>query len=262
MGRIKQAEKNIFFGYLSNFIILLLGFWQRDAFIRVLGKTLLSVNTLYADILSMLSLAELGIGTALNYSLYKPVANQDREKIKSYMRLYKKAYLAIAGVIALIGLVLTPFLPYLIKEEERGGISVRNLMIYYLIFLFNTVSTYFVAYKYSLANAEQRGYIQTNITTITKIVTVMVQIVVLITTENFLLFLLVQAVIELLQKIAVSLYFNRLYPYLRDRNAIRSGTLPDCRRTASLLPALFMWMQSVLWETIIMSLLMRPILSI
>lgn len=218
MGRIKQAEKNIFFGYLSNFIILLLGFWQRDAFIRVLGKTLLSVNTLYADILSMLSLAELGIGTALNYSLYKPVANQDREKIKSYMRLYKKAYLAIAGVIALIGLVLTPFLPYLIKEEERGGISVRNLMIYYLIFLFNTVSTYFVAYKYSLANAEQRGYIQTNITTITKIVTVMVQIVVLITTENFLLFLLVQAVIELLQKIAVSLYFNRLYPYLRDRN--------------------------------------------
>lgn len=218
MGRVKQAEKNIFFGYISNFIILILGFWQRDVFIRVLGNTLLSVNTLYADILSMLSLAELGIGTALNYSLYKPVANNDTEKIKSYMKLYKKAYLAIAGVIALIGLILTPFLPYLIKESERGGISVQNLTLYYFIFLFNTVSTYFVAYKYSLVNAQQRNYIQTNIMTITKIVTVFVQIIILITTKNFLLFLLTQAVIELLQKIAVSIYFNHLYPYLREKN--------------------------------------------
>ena len=81
MGRVKQAEKNIFFGYVSNFIILILGFWQRKVFISVLVETLLGVNTLYADILSMLWLAELGIGTALNFRLYKPVANNDREKI-------------------------------------------------------------------------------------------------------------------------------------------------------------------------------------
>lgn len=217
MGRVKQAEKNIFFGYISNFIILILGFLQRDTFISVLGETLLGVNTLYADILSMLSLAELGIGTALNYSLYKPVASHDYEKIKSFMALYRKAYLAIAGVIAALGLLLTPFLPYLISAEERGDISVRNLSVYYLIFLFNTVSTYFVAYKYSLVNAEQRSYIQTNITTVTKIITVFAQIIVLRLTKNFLLFLLTQAVIELLQKIAVSMYFNRLYPYLQDK---------------------------------------------
>ncbi|MDE7016253.1 MAG: polysaccharide biosynthesis protein [Lachnospiraceae bacterium] len=218
MGRVKQAEKNIFFGYISNFVILILGFWQRDVFISVLGETILGVNTLYADILSMLSLAELGIGTALNYSLYKPVANHDHEKIKSFMALYRKAYLVIAGVIAALGLLLTPFLPYLISAEERGDISVRNLSVYYLIFLFNTVSTYFVAYKYSLVNAEQRSYIQTNIATITKIITVSVQIAVLHITKNFLLYLLAQAAIELLQKIAVSIYFNHLYPYLRDRN--------------------------------------------
>ena len=150
MGRVQKAAKNIFFGYISNFMILILGFWQRDVFIRVLGETLLGVNTLYADILSVLSLAELGVGTALNYSLYKPVAGRDYEKIKSYMRLYKKAYLTIAGVIAVIGLAVTPFLPLLIKPESRSGIAVRELVIYYLIFLFNTVSTYFVAYKYSL----------------------------------------------------------------------------------------------------------------
>lgn len=217
MGRVRQAEKNIFFGYISNFIILVMGFCQRKVFIMALGRTLLSVNTLYTDILSMLSLAELGIGTALNYSLYKPVAERNYEKIKSYMRLYKKAYLTIAGVIAVVGLALTPFLQYIIKEGDRGDISVRDLTVYYLIFLFNTVSSYFVAYKYSLVNAEQRSYIQTNIATITKIVTVLAQIVILLTTENFLLFLLTQAAIELIQKIFVSLYFNRLYPYLRDK---------------------------------------------
>ena len=100
MGRVKQAEKNIFFGYVSNFIIMLMGLLQRTVFIAVLGRTLLGVNALYTDILSVLSMAELGIGSAMNYSLYKPVANDDREKIKSYMRLYKKAYLAIAAVIA------------------------------------------------------------------------------------------------------------------------------------------------------------------
>ena len=217
MGRVRQAGKNIFFGYISNFIILAMGLLQRDVFIRTLGRTLLGVNSLYTDILSMLSLAELGIGSALNYSLYKPVASGDLEKIKSYMQLYRKAYLAIAGVIGGIGLALAPFLPYLIKESERGEISVRELTVYYLIFLFNTVSTYFVAYKYSLANAQQCNYIQTNIATITKIVTVLAQIIVLYLTGNFLLYLLIQAAVELIQKIFVSVYFNRLYPYLRDR---------------------------------------------
>ena len=117
MSRVQQATKNIFFGYISNIVILIMGFLQRTVFIAVLGRTLLGVNGLYTDILSMLSLAELGIGTALNYSLYKPVANHDYEKIKSYMKLYKKAYLAIAGVISVIGLAVTPFLPYIIKDR-------------------------------------------------------------------------------------------------------------------------------------------------
>lgn len=216
MGRVRQAGKNIFFGYISNIIIMVMGFLQRTVFIMVLDKTLLGVNSLYTDILSVLSLAELGIGSALNYSLYKPVAGNDREKIKSYMQLYKRAYLAIAGIIAVVGVVLIPFLPYLIKDSK--GITDRELILYYLIFLFNTVSTYFVAYKYSLANAQQRGYIQTNIASVTKIITVLFQIVMLLATKNFLLFLLTQSAVELVQKIFVSIYFNKLYPYLRERN--------------------------------------------
>lgn len=218
MGRVKQTEKNIFFGIIGNFMILVVGLIQRKVFISVLGETLLGIDGLYTDILGILSLAELGIGAALNFSLYKPVAAGDREKIKAYMLFYKKAYRAIACAVAAIGLVLTPFLPYIINEEKRGDISIVNLTVYYLVFLFNTVSTYFVAYKYSLANAEQKNYIQTNILTVTKIVTASVQIAVLWITENFLLYLLTKAAVELIQKIFVSIYFNRLYPYLLDKD--------------------------------------------
>ncbi len=216
MGRIQKAEKNIIFGYISNLIILLVNFAQRTVFIYVLGKTLSGVNGVYTDVLSVLSLTELGIGTALNYSLYKPVAERNYEKIKSYMRFYRKAYLIIAGVIAVLGIAISPFLKYILKNP--GNLSVRELTIYYYLFLFNTVISYFVTYKYSLVNAEQKNYIQTNINTLTKLVTAAVQIGVLLLFRNFLFYLLAQSVVELLQKIFVTVYLNRRYPYLLDRD--------------------------------------------
>ena len=129
MGRVKQTEKNIFFGMIGNFMILVVGLIQRKVFISVLGETLLGIDGLYTDILGILSLAELGIGAALNFSLYKPVAAGDREKIKAYMLFYRKAYRVVACAVAVIGLVLTPFLPYIINEEKRGDISIVNLTV-------------------------------------------------------------------------------------------------------------------------------------
>ena len=216
MGRVQSAAKNIAFGQIGNLITQLLGFVLRGIFIAHLGDTLNGVNALYTSILSVLSMAELGIGTALNYSLYKPVAEKDYEKIKSYMLLYKKAYRVIGLVIAVLGLAISPFLPYLVKQPE--GVTVRDLTLYYFIFLFNTVSSYFVAYKYSLVNAEQKNYIQTNIITITKMITVSLQIIVILTTGNFYFYLLTAAAVELLQKIFVSIYLNRMYPYLKEKD--------------------------------------------
>lgn len=216
MGRIQKAGKNIIFGYISNLAILLVNFIQRTVFIYVLGRTLSGVNGVYTDVLSVLSLTELGIGTALNYSLYKPVAERNIEKIKSYMRFYKKAYLTIAGVIAVLGIAISPFLKYILKNP--GNLTVGELTLYYYLFLFNTVISYFVTYKYSLVNAEQKNYIQTNITTLTKMATAAVQITVLLLFRNFLFYLLAQSIVELLQKIFVTAYLNRLYPYLRDKD--------------------------------------------
>ena len=216
MGRVKRAAKNIAVGYISNMATAILGFVLRTVFIMRLSDTLLGVNSLYSNILSMLSLAELGIGTAMNYSLYGPMARGEIEKIKSYMQLYKKAYRIIAAVIACVGLVIVPFLPNIVKGADY--LTRTQLTVYYLIFLFNTVSTYFVSYKYSLCLAEQKDYIQTNALMITKAATVSLQIIVILLTSNFLLFLITSAAVQLIQIFIVNAYLNKLYPYLKDKD--------------------------------------------
>ena len=216
MGRVKRAAKNIAVGYISNIATAILGFVLRTVFIMRLSDTLLGVNSLYSNILSMLSLAELGIGTAMNYSLYGPMARGEIEKIKSYMQLYKKAYRMIAAVIACVGLVIVPFLPNIVRGADY--LTRTQLTVYYLIFLFNTVSTYFVSYKYSLCLAEQKDFIQTNALMLAKAATVSLQIIVILLTSNFLLFLLTSAAVQLIQIFIVNAYLNKLYPYLKDKD--------------------------------------------
>ena len=217
MGRVKYAARNIMFGYVSNIITLLLNAVLRYVFVMRLDETLLGINSTYTNILSVLSLAELGVGTAINFSLYAPVARRDREKIKAYMQFYKKAYRMIAFIVAAAGLILVPFLKYIIKNPV-GIESTQDLINFYLIFLFNTVSSYFVAYKYSLPNAEQKNYIQANVITITKIITALVQTIVILTTSSFYGYLISASVIELVQKIFANIYLNYKYPYLKEKN--------------------------------------------
>lgn len=215
MGRVKYATRNIIFGLAGNVVTMLLQFALRQVFITKLGDTLIGVQDLYTEVLTMLSLAELGVGTALNYSLYGPVARGEKEKIKSYMLLYKKAYRAIAVAIAAIGVALLPFLDGIVKNP--GYLTLGELRLYYLIFLFNTVSSYFVAYKYSLANAEQKNYIQTNADTVSKMVAVVLQLAALFVLPDYLLYLLLQAGVLLGQKIFISWYLNRKYPILKEK---------------------------------------------
>lgn len=227
MGRVRYATRNIIFGFLGSGATTLLNFILRQVFITHLGDTLLGVQDLYSEILTMLSLAELGVGTALNYSLYGPVARGEREKIKSYMQLYKKAYRTIAIVIAVIGLALVPFLPWIVKNADY--LTLRQLRVYYLLFLFNTVTTYFVAYKYSLANAEQKNYIPDERGCHSKAISVVLQLLGLLVLPNYLLYLLIQVGVSLGQKIFISCYLNRKYPLLLEK---KCGTA-DKRRNRS-----------------------------
>ena len=140
-------------GYALN---ILLSFVCRIVFVHHLNAEYLGINGLFSNILSMLSLAELGVGTAMIYALYRPVAEDDQKKIASYMKVYSTAYKVIGAVIAALGLLLIPFLDLLIKNPPNIS---ENITVLYLIFLFSTVSSYFYSYRSSILIAHQENYI-------------------------------------------------------------------------------------------------------
>lgn len=206
--------KNLKWGYICTFISYFVSFGARTVLVWTMGADYTGINGLFSNILGVLSFAELGIGIALNFSLYKPVADNDVEKLKSIMHLYKQAYRIIAVVIAGIGIILIPFLHYLVNAPQE----IKDIEIYYSIFLFNTVTSYFVSYKYSLVNARQENYVFSILNTISKVAISSVQIIILLYVRDYLFYLLAGAVIDLLEKIWISIYLDKKYPLMADKN--------------------------------------------
>ena len=216
-GRVEKMKKNIAWGTFSRIVVMIYSFVSRTFFIKYLGLANNGINSVFTEILTMLSFAELGIGTAMNYSLYKLVAENDVPKIKSYMDFYKKAYRVIAAVIGVVGLAIMPIIPHMLSTEDINGAG-GNIYLIYFLYLFNTVCSYFVSYKYSLSNAEQKSYIFTNINLIFNLVCQTGQLVILFLTKNFLCYCCVGAVVQLIQNLVTNWYMNRLYPYLKDKD--------------------------------------------
>ena len=175
-------------GHLINVI---LSFVVRTIFIYTLSAEYLGVNGLFGNVLTVLSFAELGIGTAMIYKLYEPVAANDFDMIRRLMNLYRRLYMMVALVIAAAGLLLVPFLPYLIADYERYS-DMENLTVIYLLFLFDAVSSYFFSYKRSIIYAYQKMYISTAIDGAVMILQFILQIVVLLVFKAFIPFLLIQ----------------------------------------------------------------------
>ena len=153
-SRIQNSKLNILFGFANSFITTILGFVTRSVFIYTLGVNYLGLNGLYTNILSLLSLAELGIGSAITFSLYKPIAEHDNKKIKALMQLYKSAYQKIGIIILVVGLSLVPFLKYLVNFQQNVDI---NYQLIYVLFLADSVISYlFFAYRSVIVYANQK----------------------------------------------------------------------------------------------------------
>lgn len=140
--RVKNSVINISVGLGNQIIITSLSFISRTVFIRTLGVEYLGINGLITNILAMLALVEAGIGASIMYSLYKPVAENDQNKINVLMKLYRNAYMIIALIVLLLGLSIMPFLEYFVKDT-----TVENIHLIYSIFLFNTVAPYLYLHK-------------------------------------------------------------------------------------------------------------------
>ena len=179
--RLKKSMINSISNILIYFISMVPLFIVRKVFLNQLGDELLSVNSLFSDIIGMMSIFELGIGTAIVFSLYKPFAVDDRIKIKGYLDYYQKFYRRVGLIILVVGLVLAPFISKFIKVD----IKVPYLGFYFILYLVNTVISYFFTYKTCILQVAQQGYKLTLSTALSKLAISSFQIIVLIKYQNY-----------------------------------------------------------------------------
>lgn len=210
--RTKKSVINIITAFISQFILILLGFVSRKVMIDSVGVEYLGINGLMSNILIILSLAESGIGTAMVYALYKPLAEKNIPKIKALMNFYKNIYRALALFTALSGLSILPFLKYLMKDN-----TIENSIAIYLLFLFSSVCSYLYSYKISMNNADQNKYLSTIFNTVTQILVLVAKVLILYLTKNYILFLSIDIASTLIKNFIFSKMMDKRYPYLKEK---------------------------------------------
>lgn len=209
--RIKNSIKNIYISILTQIIITLLGFISRRVFLDSLGSEYLGVNGLLINVLSMLSLVEGGIGGSIVYNLYKPLAEDDRPRVIALVQLYKKIYGILAVLIFVLSMALYPLLGILVGDTS--GIS--NLEVVYFLFVFKNVVSYLNAHKWSLINADQKGYVLARYNLLFNVITTISKIMVLSITHNYILYLVIEVLIFLIQNIWNGNIVNKRYSYIK-----------------------------------------------
>ncbi len=216
-SRTQYILKNAKTSIVCKVLALILSFVSRTLFIHFLGIEYLGVNGLYSEILQILNFTELGVGTALTFAMYAPIASGDEKKIAQLLNVYKKAYRLIAVIVSVLGVCILPFLPYIVKGADT--VETSNLRLYFVFFLANTVATYFVAYKTSYVTAMQKNYVVTIIETVTSLSVTAIQIIAISLTKNYIVYLAVQTASILLSKLIISIYLNKKYPILKQKTS-------------------------------------------
>lgn len=214
MARTQNTIRNVLAAMMGQLGGVLVNLLARVFFLHYLNQTYLGLNGLFTNVLTMLSLVELGVGPAMAYSLYKPLADGDTERIKSHMAFYKRAYVTIGLVIAALGLAFLPF--YTVFMDEVPDIPQLNII--YLLFVANTVVSYFYSYKRSLIVCDQKKYIETAVHYGAYFILNVVQIIFLAITKSYVLFLVLQVISTWTENFLLARKADKLYPYLKDKN--------------------------------------------
>lgn len=210
--RTENSIRNSFFALAEIGVSNIVAFVCRTVFIYTLGKTYLGFSGLFNDILTLLSLGELGVGTAILHSMYEPASNNKTDVVTAMLKLYKKIYHTIGFCIIVIGLCLTPWIDFFVS----GIPNMPELPCIYILYLLNTGLSYFFIYKKSILIVYQQSYIFSTIMMISVTLQNIVQIMVLIVTKNFILYLAVQVIFTFLANFAISMYVDRNFYFLKE----------------------------------------------
>lgn len=219
-SRINNTGKNISIGLISYFVLVVFSFFNRTFFIRYLGIEYLGLNGLFNDILQFLTLSELGVGTAVLFCLYKHISDDNKEKICAYMNFYKKMYTIIGITIFSIGLLFTPMLQYFVTDLSTP----LNIELFFILYILNTSISYFFSYKRTLLIADQRNFINVINHLIFTISQYCLQIIFLIFTSNYIIYLIIQIICTFLSNLQISNVVNKKYDYT---NKNRNSKLSD-----------------------------------
>ncbi|MDD3242741.1 MAG: hypothetical protein PHD32_03330 [Eubacteriales bacterium] len=223
LGRSQYSALNVGTNLFFHVLKVAVGFLSRRIFNITLGVQLLGVNQVFTQIMTVLSLTEMGFGTAILFSLYGPLARGDNDKVASLLALYRTVYRRIALAVAGLGLLMLPFLGVLLDAD----VNLTQARLVFLLFVANTVISYLYVYKANVINADQRGYIVGAVRGASTVVMYGAQIVVLLVTKNYFLYTLVNTVTILVQNLIISRRAEKDYPYIRQKNA---APLPEAEK--------------------------------
>ena len=211
--RSKNAARNVFWGILNKLVRLLAQFVIRVILVKSLGEAYLGLDSLFVSVVSMLSLAELGIGTALVFNMYKAIAEDDNETICALMLFYKKCYRIIGFAVLATGLALLPFIPKLVGSDLPDGI---NVYLLYCINLAGVLSTYFLfAYRNCLIDAFQRSDVSSKTELFAGTLQYGLQIVLLCVLKNYYVYLSVVPCVKIFQNVLTAIIVEKKYPQFR-----------------------------------------------
>lgn len=215
-NRTKKSIINIIAAVSGQSLGIVVACATRIVFVKQLGEVYLGISGLFTSIVGLLSLAELGVGEAINYKLYKPLAEQDIEKVNSLMQFYMKVYRMIGISILMIGIIMMPFLRFFLKSSDVS--MVNNLYFIFALFLINTACSYFYSYKRALLISDQRRYVVTIYHYTFYCLMNIGQIIVLLYMKNFVWYLIIMLVCTIFQNILISRKADKDYPYLASKN--------------------------------------------
>lgn len=214
MSRTTNSLRNAGTAVAGQLVNYLLRFVVRTVFLYTLGKEYLGIPALYANVLTILGISELGLSTAISFSLYEPLARDDRETVRSLMGFFRQAYRWVAAAVLVLGLCLMPALPHLMTEVTDKV----NIYHYYLLYLAQSVVSYlFFSYKSVLLTADQRKSTVDTIAYACQILTTLLQMAALLVWRSFLLYTLLQIGGSILQSMTTAWIVDRRYPYLRGK---------------------------------------------
>ena len=206
----KKSILNISLILPLHILQILINFVAKTVFIKTLGQDYLGINVLFGDITNLLSLTELGLGSAIMFSLYKPLNTNDKRQISAIINYAKNLFNKIVIVILVIGLSIIPGLKYVVNSK----IDMEAVIFYYILYLITVAVTYFATYKTTLITADEKTYVVKIYYTIVNVVRAIVQMFLLIKTKNFMLYLLMGIIFNLLYNVMITLKINKDYPFL------------------------------------------------